>query len=360
MSNNPNQEFIIARGIPGSGKSTWAAQWVAEDPENRVRVNRDDIRMELFNQWIVIDPNTGYPSKKHEEMVTNVEQKRVLQALREGKSVCSDNTNLPHKTCAQWVMLAKLRNIPVSTREFHVSKEEAIRRDAARDRTVGPKVIGMMYSRLGPNGEFHHVDGTYTPRPFMKPDSRSHGVIYDMDGTLTRVESIRHFVQPDERGRRNFDMFHRSSLFCPPNQEVLEMAHDTTKNNLKNVIVTARQERYREVTELWLNKHGVEFDNLYMRPNSDMRRDDLVKADILKEILKDYDIVHAVDDRPEVIKVWESAGILTTLVPGLNPGEVPDGEEPKITNLFKTGGCLRCGKPLKSGAAIGPRCAQKG
>lgn len=37
-------KIIVTRGLPASGKSTWAKAWVAADPANRVRVNRDAIR----------------------------------------------------------------------------------------------------------------------------------------------------------------------------------------------------------------------------------------------------------------------------------------------------------------------------
>ena len=37
-------KLILCRGIQGSGKTTWAKQWVLEDPEHRVRFNNDDIR----------------------------------------------------------------------------------------------------------------------------------------------------------------------------------------------------------------------------------------------------------------------------------------------------------------------------
>lgn len=37
--------LTITRGLPGSGKSTWAKAWTAADPTCRARVNRDDLRL---------------------------------------------------------------------------------------------------------------------------------------------------------------------------------------------------------------------------------------------------------------------------------------------------------------------------
>ena len=37
MKNN-NLTVVITRGLPASGKTTFARQWVSEDKENRVRV----------------------------------------------------------------------------------------------------------------------------------------------------------------------------------------------------------------------------------------------------------------------------------------------------------------------------------
>ena len=36
--------ILILRGSQGSGKTTFAKEWVNKDPESRVRFNRDDIR----------------------------------------------------------------------------------------------------------------------------------------------------------------------------------------------------------------------------------------------------------------------------------------------------------------------------
>ena len=44
MEEKEIRKVLVLRGLQGSGKSTFAKQWVNEDPEHRVRFNRDDIR----------------------------------------------------------------------------------------------------------------------------------------------------------------------------------------------------------------------------------------------------------------------------------------------------------------------------
>lgn len=44
-------KVIICQGIQGSGKSTWALDYVTKEPTKRVRVNRDSIR-KMFNNLI--------------------------------------------------------------------------------------------------------------------------------------------------------------------------------------------------------------------------------------------------------------------------------------------------------------------
>lgn len=38
--------------MPRYSKTTWAKQWVLEDPEHRVRFNNDDIRNMLGKYWV--------------------------------------------------------------------------------------------------------------------------------------------------------------------------------------------------------------------------------------------------------------------------------------------------------------------
>lgn len=134
-----------------------------------------------------------------------------------------------------------------------------------------------------------------------------------MDGTLCDVSSIRHLVQGKVK---NFHAFHMESASCPPNLEVVQKAHDAKQAGRAVLIVTARTVEYRNVTAVWLALHGVPSDALYMRRSGDFRKDFLVKKDILSVIRKTWNPVHAYDDNPAVVQLWESEGIPATVIPG--------------------------------------------
>jgi hypothetical protein len=79
-------------------------------------------------------------------------------------------------------------------------------------------------------------------------------------------------------------------------------------------MVTARMEKWREYTDIWLDKYKLKYDNLYMRSNGDLRSDYDIKRDILTEIQKSYIVVYAVDDNPNIIKLWQEYNIPTTKI----------------------------------------------
>lgn len=348
------QTLLITRGLPASGKSTFAEAWLAEDPANRARVNRDMIRFELYGTWYPVEDERGTVKEK-EQRVTQVEHDRIRKALFEGKSVIVDNTNLNPQVFATYGKIARQFNVPLTHKDFPVELQEALRRNAARERQVPEFVYQDMQRKfMGPNGEFHLFPGDYPTKPFTPPAERQQAVIFDADGTLVDVRGVRHFM---EGKHKNFDGFHRSSLWSPAHADVVALAKRFHAAGYAIIVTTARQEQYREVTQKWLDDNGVPYANIYMRKTNDGRKDGEVKREILAEIQRHYDVVHAVDDRDEVLDVWRSAGIGTTRVPGLRPGEEALDYKVEIVDPFTSGRCLRCGKPVSAGL-FGPRCAR--
>lgn len=137
--------------------------------------------------------------------------------------------------------------------------------------------------------------------------------IFDMDGTLCDVRSIRHLID----GPGSFDAFHAASIDCPPHQWVVDKALEAHAAGRAVLIVTARKWKWRNLTAMWLALHEVPSDAMWMRGNNDPRKDFMVKQGILKQIRQYYNPVHAYDDNPDVISgVWEREHIPYTVVPG--------------------------------------------
>lgn len=139
------KEFIICRGIQGSGKSTWAKDWCLEASESRVRINNDDIRSMLGKYWV--------PSR--EKLVASIVKNTILEALKRGYDVVVDNMNLNPKTCNELKSLVDTYNhqndkgiiYEVKYQDFKTPVEECIRRDSLRANPIGGQVIRSTYER---------------------------------------------------------------------------------------------------------------------------------------------------------------------------------------------------------------------
>lgn len=148
---------------------------------------------------------------------------------------------------------------------------------------------------------------------------RPKAIIFDVDGTLCDVRPIRHLIlpsHPDYPGYRDFDLFHRASWWCEAHAHVVKAVDDAHDQGLKVIIVTARRERYREVTESWLENQGIEFDEIHFRPDDDLREDTIIKREILGDLSNRFRIVAAWDDNPKIIALWKNHGIPVFEVPG--------------------------------------------
>ena len=131
-------KLIITRGLPASGKSTWAKQWVLEDPEHRVRINQDDIRLMLGKYWV--------PSR--EKLVQEIQFNAIIEALNREFDVVIDNTNLNNKVLDQFNRLIKtFEDYEIEYKDFFDTPlSVCIERDKNRDLPVTEKVIRSFYN----------------------------------------------------------------------------------------------------------------------------------------------------------------------------------------------------------------------
>lgn len=136
-------KIILVRGIQGSGKSTWARQWVEADPEHRVRFNNDDVRNMCGKYWV--------PSR--EPLIADIKNELIHRYMYYGYDIVIDNMNLNPKEI-EWV-----KNIidnynrthndeyTLELRDFKTPVDECIRRDALREHPIGEEVIMKTYEK---------------------------------------------------------------------------------------------------------------------------------------------------------------------------------------------------------------------
>lgn len=142
-------------------------------------------------------------------------------------------------------------------------------------------------------------------------------IIFDVDGTLADVSPYLHHVRnvnDDPDFKKDFDKFHEESINALPNLEVVEMVNKAFFDQKHVIVVTSRREYWRGVTSMWMAKNDIGHHALYMRKDGDFRPDYEVKSDILYKIKKHWNVVHAVDDNPAVLRLWFEHGIPTTKI----------------------------------------------
>lgn len=127
------------RGLPGSGKSTWAREQLARFPGRFKRINRDELRLMLDN---------GVHSQTNEIFVLHVRDSLIRSALEHGYDVIVDDTNLNPR------QLEHLRQLVAPLAECHIQDfthvplEVCIERDSQRPQPVGEAVIRAMYHKF--------------------------------------------------------------------------------------------------------------------------------------------------------------------------------------------------------------------
>ena len=276
-------KFTIVRGVSGSGKSTWASN------QNAVVVSRDLIRLALF----------GEESMQDEAMVTTVEHAAIAHALRAGKDVISDNTNIEWKFVRTLADIAWKAGADVEIKVFDVPLADCIRRNDKRaamgGRMVPHDVIKRQHQRFqGTKGKT--LELPFVPKPYAGTDAKPHAFLVDIDGTLAHMQ-----------GRSPFDWKRVGEDSV--DQVIADIVNDLADSNTV-IVMSGRDGSCRAETEAWLYKHDIFFDALYMREAGDMRKDSIVKAELFDKYIRDnFNVRFVLDDRQQVVDMWRNMGL---------------------------------------------------
>jgi hypothetical protein len=76
-------------------------------------------------------------------------------------------------------------------------------------------------------------------------------------------------------------------------------------NGYSILLVSGREERFREPTMRFLTKFAIPYQYLWMRCTKDYRKDAIIKREIFdSEIAGKYCVEFVLDDRDQVVEMW--------------------------------------------------------
>ncbi len=288
-------KVIILRGLPASGKSTWAKEFVKEN-DNWIIVNKDQLRTMLFNGM--------FKEGITEKVVLSVRNSIIKDALKNNINVIIDDTNF------KAYHIKTIKNIAqghqVEVKDFKVDLETCIARDSRRAKSVGEGVIRDMYNKFGLKKGFPSVPDVDKKETFRKyePNNKRDAIIVDIDGTLAL------------KGDRDIFDYSRVSIDLP-NHPVIDAVNGFCKETgAKLILVSGREDSCYIDTVDWLldtNLYCYNWETpLYMRKSGDYRKDYIVKMEIFDNYIRDnYNVLAVFDDRKQVLDVWEEIGLFT-------------------------------------------------
>lgn len=281
-------EVILTKGLPGSGKSTWAKAQVDANPGQYKRVNKDDLRAMLDNgQW----------SKQNERMVIHMRDTIIRAALERNLHVIVDDTNLaPRHEEHIRRMVSEIneqsgKRHRVRIKDFtDVPLGTCIERDLKRTNSVGERVIRGMYTQ--------YLKPPPAPAPEFNP-ALTPAVICDLDGTLALL---------NDRDPYNASTSDQDDLNVPVANAL--QGFRAVYPDCKLILLSGRLDTHRKPTLRFLERHGIHFDELLMRRAGDRRKDVIVKREIYEDRIRgNYNVLAVFDDRLSVSRMWHSLGL---------------------------------------------------
>jgi len=300
--------LYVLRGLPASGKSTFARDLLKREGTRWRRINRDDLRGMLDDH--------AYDARR-EDFIRLAQDTLVRTAFNEGYDVVLDNTSLVPTTVKKLHRLAEqVGDVKVIEKCFNVPVDECLRRNALRTGTarVPDDVIHKMAKAAGIDRgrKLEDREAYYPPHSvrgdFVQDDSLPKAILCDLDGTLALIGDR----SPYDATNCDKDL---------PHWPVIECVKAMHAHGRKIIFMSGREDRYRAPTERFIQQY-VTFKSLYaepyqpakdlvipyelhMRPSGDQRKDSIVKRELFDaHVAGKYFVEFVLDDRPQVVRMW--------------------------------------------------------
>ena len=285
-------KLLILVGAPGSGKSTFARYFLRTE-DNWIRVNRDDFRLMQFGDSLMIP--------FYEERISKMVEASVLTLLKSDTNVIIDATNTSLRTI-QDMIHTYTEYADISFKVFDLPVDELVKRCDKRYEETGKFISKSVVERNVANLKHTLEKFDFAPIPrkvqvattsYATQDKNlPKAVICDLDGTLSLLNGR------DPYNAATCD----NDLLNEPVAAALKMAK---QQGYLVILLSGREDKFREPTMRFLDKHQIGYDLLLMRTSNDFRKDNIIKRELFEgEIQGKYFVEFLLDDRNQVVDMW--------------------------------------------------------
>lgn len=286
----------ITVGVSASGKTTWAEQFISEMNKQGlyfININRDDIRRIIHREKHTYTPFSWVTWNKKWEKECTVRWKNFIEKhiLLGSDGIIISDTNLNKKTRDWLIERFTDAGYVVELKLFPVDYDVAVKRDIQRSNPVGAFVIAQQIEKYWSQFKQQYVPNKELPK----------AVIVDLDGTLAHMKD-----------RMPYD-WHKVGTDVV-DDIIRDIITGMKDMDYKIVIISGRDGSAKELSAEWL-QNNLDFvpDDFFIRNAGDFRRDTIVKEEIFwNDVAPKYNVVLAIDDRPQVVlNTWTALGIKT-------------------------------------------------
>ena len=291
--------ITILVGVSASGKSTWANEYIRSNKKNTIKVSRDGLRKHIYgyDDSTIREYYKDMHSKdfnERENIISKLEIEMIRNALKLGKNVIVDNTNLKKTYIQQYLKTFVYNDINFKVFD-DVDTETCIERDIKRVASVGPEVIRKQMKEFTSLKKTFQFTTQYAiSRNTLEQNIRNAEVlpkcyVFDIDGTL---------AHNSHRSPYDWSLVLEDGIY----EHVKDILHIVQKSGYKIAICTGRDVICENETKEWLKMHGIQWDMFMCRSKGDYRPDWIVKEEMWKKIMESYSIVAMFDDRDCVVQ----------------------------------------------------------
>lgn len=138
-------------------------------------------------------------------------------------------------------------------------------------------------------------------------------ILCDIDGTLATIGDRAKILEKDKLTEKEYDEFNAQSESSSCIEDIANIVRNLKDAETKIYLITAREKKWKKITQSWLKLNEIPYDNLLMRNDGDKNSDADVKLKIVKEYVNPKRVWFVLEDRDDVVQMYREDLGLTCL-----------------------------------------------